>query len=83
MSIINELWYGNISPTEHCGRNNAMLKKHFHFMVKNKEILDIIKYGKYNKHSHRIEIQGFIRRVDFERSTENNWDIGKRIRNWS
>ena len=40
MSIINELWYGNISPTEHCGRNNATLKKHLHFMVKYKEILD-------------------------------------------
>ena len=40
MPIIDELWYGNVYPTEHCGRNNAMLKKHFHFMVKNKEILD-------------------------------------------
>ena len=40
MPIIDELWYGNVYPTEHCGRNNTMLKKHFHFMVKNKEILD-------------------------------------------
>ncbi|MBE6944288.1 MAG: hypothetical protein E7453_08590 [Ruminococcaceae bacterium] len=40
MSLIDELWYGNVLPTEHCGRNNAMLKKHFHFMLKNKEILD-------------------------------------------
>lgn len=44
----------------------------FILIIKNKEILDIIKYGKHNKHSHGIEIQGFIRRVDFERSTENN-----------
>ena len=40
MKIIDELWYGNISPFEQCTRKNKKLKETLTLMARNREELD-------------------------------------------
>ena len=39
-TIINELWYGNISPFEQCTRGDKRLKELLKLVVRNREELD-------------------------------------------
>ena len=40
MDIINELWYGNISPFEQCTRGDKRLKELLKLVARNREELD-------------------------------------------
>ena len=40
MDIINELWYGNVSPFEQCTRGNKRLKELLKLVARNREDLD-------------------------------------------
>jgi hypothetical protein len=40
MDIINELWYGNISPFEQCTRGDKRLKELLKLVARNREDLD-------------------------------------------
>ena len=40
MKILNELWYGNISPFEQCTRGDKELKELMKLVVRNREELD-------------------------------------------
>ena len=40
MDIINELWYGNVSPFEQCTRGDKWLKELLKLVVRNQEDLD-------------------------------------------
>ena len=40
MDIINELWYGNISPFEQCTRGDKRLKELLKLVAQNREELD-------------------------------------------
>ena len=40
MDIINELWYGNISPFEQCTRGDKQLKELLKLVARNHEKLD-------------------------------------------
>ena len=40
MEIINELWYGNVSPFEQCTRGDKRLKELLKLVVRNQEDLD-------------------------------------------
>ena len=40
MDIINELWYGNISPFEQCTRGDKHLKELLKLVARNREELD-------------------------------------------
>ena len=40
MKLINELWYGNVSPFEQCTRGDKQLKELLKLMARNKEELD-------------------------------------------
>ena len=40
MDIINELWYGNVSPFEQCTRGDKRLKELLKLVVRNREELD-------------------------------------------
>ena len=40
MNIINELWYGNISPFEQCTRCDKRLKELLKLVARNREELD-------------------------------------------
>ena len=40
MKIIDELWYGNISPFEQCSRGDKQLKELLALIVRNKKELD-------------------------------------------
>ena len=40
MDIINELWYGNISPFEQCTRSDKRLKELLKLVSRNREELD-------------------------------------------
>jgi hypothetical protein len=40
MDIINELWYGNVSPFEQCTRGNKRLKELLKLVAQNREELD-------------------------------------------
>ena len=40
MNFIDELWYGNISPFEQCGRGDKKLKELLILTARNKEELD-------------------------------------------
>ena len=39
-SILNELWYGNVSPFEQCTRGNKRLKELLKLVARNREDLD-------------------------------------------
>ena len=39
-SILNELWYGNVSPFEQCTRGNKRLKELLKLLARNREDLD-------------------------------------------
>ena len=39
-SILNELWYGNVSPFEQCTRGNKRLKELLKQVARNREDLD-------------------------------------------
>ena len=39
MDIINELWYGNVSPFEQCTRGNKRLKELLKLVARNREDL--------------------------------------------
>ena len=40
MDIINELWYGNVSPFEQCTRGDKRLKELLKLVAQNREELD-------------------------------------------
>ena len=40
MDIINELWYGNVSPFEQCTRGDKRLKELLKLVARNREDLD-------------------------------------------
>ena len=40
MDIINELWYGNVSPFEQCTRGDKRLKELLKLVARNREELD-------------------------------------------
>ena len=40
MDIINELWYGNVSPFEQCTRGDKHLKELLKLVARNREELD-------------------------------------------
>ena len=40
MNIINELWYGNITPFEQCARGDKRLKEPLKLVAQNREELD-------------------------------------------
>ena len=40
MDIINELWYGNVSPFEQCTRGDTRLKELLKLVARNREDLD-------------------------------------------
>ena len=40
MKILDELWYGNISPFEHCTRGDKRLKELLTLVARNREELD-------------------------------------------
>ena len=40
MDIINELWYGNVSPFEQCTRGDKQLKELLKLVARNREELD-------------------------------------------
>ena len=40
MDIINELWYGNVSPLEQCTRGDKRLKELLKLVARNREKLD-------------------------------------------
>ena len=40
MDIINELWYGNVSPFEQCTRGDKLLKELLKLVARNREDLD-------------------------------------------
>ena len=40
MDIINELWYGNVSPFEQCTRGDKRLKELLKLVARNREKLD-------------------------------------------
>ena len=40
MDIINELWYGNVSPFEQCTRDDKRLKELLKLVARNREELD-------------------------------------------
>jgi hypothetical protein len=40
MGIINELWYGNISPFEQCTRGDKRLKELLKLVARNREKMD-------------------------------------------
>ena len=40
MDIINELWYGNVSPFEQCTRGDKRLKELLKMVARNREELD-------------------------------------------
>ena len=39
-SILNELWYGNVSPFEQCTRGDKRLKELLKLVARNREDLD-------------------------------------------
>ena len=40
MDVINELWYGNVSPFEQCTRGDKRLKELLKLVARNREELD-------------------------------------------
>ena len=54
-SILNELWYGNVSPFEQCTRGNKRLKELLKLLARNREDLDGSLTAKQNETLQKVE----------------------------
>ena len=55
MKIIDELWYGNISPFEQCTRKDKKLKEILTLMARNREELDATLTDKQKEKLEKFE----------------------------
>ena len=55
MDIINELWYGNVSPFEQCPRGDKRLKELLKLVARNREDLDATLTNKQKETLEKFE----------------------------
>ena len=55
MDIINELWYGNVSPFEQCTRGDKRLKELLKLVARNREDLDGTLFDKQKETLEKFE----------------------------
>ena len=55
MDIINELWYGNVSPFEQCTRGDKRLKELLKLVARNREELDVTLTDKQKETLEKFE----------------------------
>ena len=55
MDIINELWYGNVSPFEQCTRGDKRLKELLKLVARNREDLDATLTNKQKETLEKFE----------------------------
>ena len=55
MKTIDELWYGNIAPFEHCTRDDKRLKEWLKLVARNREELDVTLTDKQKETLEKFE----------------------------